>query len=324
MDGSYNVAYGLDGIFRVFGDDYLAVNWAQTFDHQAADGVFSLDAAKFRIGWERRTMKGVGYNVGVSRAGEHYDPGMGFEMRQDYTRFGNRLFYGWIPGEASFLRFHQVFLAGFLFLRNSGNSTESAELGPGWMFESKSGWGGTVQPKLYLENLTETFSLSDGVEIPGGRYTFYGMEANLQTPMGRLFFLMPNVAAGTFYDGWRVSVGTVLSWSVSSVWEVSGYYQYNKVSFPDRDQEFTAHLARLRVLGTFTTKISASAFIQYNGADDLVVANVRIRYNPREGNDLYIVYNHGVHTDRFRKAPRLPFTDNQAVMIKYTYTFNIK
>ena len=29
-DGSYNLAYGLDGVLRVAGDDYLTLQWAQT------------------------------------------------------------------------------------------------------------------------------------------------------------------------------------------------------------------------------------------------------------------------------------------------------
>ena len=321
MDGSYNIAYGLDGIFRLFGDDYLTINWAQTFEDDAANKALSLDPAKFRINWERRTWRGIGYNLDVSRAGKDYDPGMGFEIREDYTRFGNLLFYGWIPKEKSFLRLHQVYLDGFLILRNSDNSTESAEFGPGWKFESKSGWAGFIQPRLYVENLTEAFELSDDVEVPPGDYTFYGVEGNFQTPLGRLFYIIPNFTAGSFYDGWRISVGALCSWNLSPVWELSGFYQFNKVEFPGRNQELTAHLARLRLLATFTTKISASAFVQYNGADDVIVANVRIRYNPREGNDLYIVYNHGVNTDRYREVPHLPYTDTRAMMIKYSYTF---
>ena len=38
-------------------------------------------------------------------------------------------------------------------------------------------------------------------------------------------------------------------------------------------------------------------------------------FNPREGNDLYLVYNHGINTDRYRDIPPFPFTDNRAVMI---------
>lgn len=113
-------------------------------------------------------------------------------------------------------------------------------------------------------------------------------------------------------------------WSLSSTWSLSGLYQFNRIAFPDRNQQCTAQIARLRLNATFTTKLSASAFVQYNGAEDVVVANLRFRYNPREGNDLYIVYNHGVNTNRYRELPHRPFTDNRAIMIKYTYTFNVR
>jgi len=324
MDGSYNIAYGLDGIFRVFGNDYLALNWAQTFEDGAKNMFFSLDPAKFRFSWERRTLKGIGYNFGVSRAGEDYNPGMGFEMREDYLRFGNRVFYAWIPSARSFLRLHQLFLDGFLILRNSDRSTESAELGPGWLFETNSGFGGSIQPKIYVENLVEDFELTDDVLVPPGEYTFFGVEGFLNTPMGRTLSFIPNFKIGSFYDGWRISAGTYYFLNLSSTWQVSGFYEFNRVEFPDRSQMLTAHIARLKLLATFTTKLSASVFVQYNGIEDVVVANFRFRYNPREGNDFYIVYNHGINTDRYRGFPHRPFTDNRAVMLKYTYTFNVK
>ncbi len=46
---------------------------------------------------------------------------------------------------------------------------------------------------------------------------------------------------------------------------------------------------------------------------------MRLRYNFRGGNDLWIVYNEGIHAERW--DPRLPRTDNRTVMVKYTYTF---
>lgn len=324
MDGSYNVAYGLDGILRLFGDDYLTINWAQTFEDDASNRALSLDPTKFRLSWERRTRKGIGYNLNLSRAGEDYNPGMGFELREDYTRFGNRLLYGWIPSGKSFLRLHHLFMDGFVIQRNSDESTESAEFGPGWTFETKSGYGGTIQSKVYVENLADTFELTDDVDVPPGEYTFYGVEGFFQTPWGKIFSVFTDFQVGQFFDGWRITASARPLWSISSAWELSCLYQFNRVEFPDRLQEFTAHLMRLRILATFSTKFSASAFIQYNGIEDVIVANIRFRYNPQEGNDLYLVYNHGVNTDRYRQVPNLPSLDNQAIMIKYSYTFNMK
>jgi hypothetical protein len=72
-----------------------------------------------------------------------------------------------------------------------------------------------------------------------------------------------------------------------------------------------------------STKFTVSAFIQYNSANDAVIGNVRARYNPREGNDFYVVYNDGLNTDRFREELALPRTNRRTLLVKYTYTFNV-
>ena len=37
--------------------------------------------------WERRTVKGFAYAVSYSRAGRDYNPGVGFEVRNDYSHY---------------------------------------------------------------------------------------------------------------------------------------------------------------------------------------------------------------------------------------------
>jgi hypothetical protein len=266
----------------------------------------------------------MGYNFSVSRMGKDYNPGMGFEMREDYTRLGARILYGWFSSDSSFLNKHYVFLQGSVHQRNSDHSIESAEFGPGWFFETKSGFFGMFQPKMYVEDLIEVFEILDDIIVPPGKYSYYSVTGFLQTPVGRIFSLNTAFEAGSFFNGWRVTVSMLPRWSLSSTWSLSGLYQFNHIAFPDRNQQSTAQIARLRLNATFTTKFSASAFIQYNSLGNNVIANLRFRYNPREGNDFYIVYNHGVNTYRYRELPHRPFTDNRAIMIKYTYTFNVK
>jgi len=72
-----------------------------------------------------------------------------------------------------------------------------------------------------------------------------------------------------------------------------------------------------------STALSFTAFVQYNSAIDAVIANLRFRYNPREGNDLYLVYDEGFNTDRYRQDPIPPATGNRTVLLKYTYTFQL-
>jgi hypothetical protein len=42
------------------------LNWAQSFETGKDNNVASLDPARFRIGWERRTRKGLGFNEGLN------------------------------------------------------------------------------------------------------------------------------------------------------------------------------------------------------------------------------------------------------------------
>ncbi|MFQ6113926.1 MAG: DUF5916 domain-containing protein [bacterium] len=322
-DGTYNTAYGLDGIFRLFRDDYLMLNWAQSFENGREWNIVSLEPVRMRVNWERRTIKGISYNLSYSQSGDDYNPGIGFEMRDNYTRFGNSVLYGWIPGKESSLLRHQISVNGFLFLRNTDRSIESAIIGPGWEFTTKSGYSGEIAANIDYEDLREPFSLSDNIEVPAGQYTFYGLNGEFSTPMGKLFFTRAKFDAGFFYDGWRVTLGMFPQWNISSELELSSMYEFNRVTFPDRDQRFTAHIGRLRALVMLSTRFSVTAFIQYNSAIDVVITNIRFRYNPREGNDLYLVYDEGMNTDRYREEPALPFTSSRTVMLKYTYTFNL-
>jgi hypothetical protein len=321
--GDYNGAYGLDGIFRVSGEHYLSFNWAQTFENGRRNRAGSLDPARFRLGWEDRSQQGLGFNLSFSRSGADFDPGLGFEQRKDFTRFGNRILYGWISKQGSFLNSHNVFADGTIFLRNSDQSVESAAIGPGWHFFTTSAYVGEFAFKAYKESVRESFSLSDEADVPPGEYTFYGLTGYLQTNMGKPFGAEIDLYAGSFYDGWRTSVTFLPSWSLSSVFNLSGVYEFDHVEFPDRHVIFTSHLARLRLLATFTTTLSASAFVQYSGAAHGVIANVRLRFNPREGNDFYIVYNENFNTDRSRESPVLPFSSSRAILLKYSYTFNL-
>jgi hypothetical protein len=81
-------------------------------------------------------------------------------------------------------------------------------------------------------------------------------------------------------------------------------------------------VARLRTDINFSTKTSTAAFVQYNSAGDVVVLNVRFRYNPSEGTDLYVVWNESLNTDRFALTPSPPLSQRRTLLVKYARTFS--
>ena len=74
----WNTAYGIDGIFRLFGDDYLTLKWAQSFENDNNNHVVALEPFKIYANWTRRSNRGPGYNLSYSRSGDDFYPGIGY------------------------------------------------------------------------------------------------------------------------------------------------------------------------------------------------------------------------------------------------------
>ena len=54
---------------------------------------------------------------------------------------------------------------------------------------------------------------------------------------------------------------------------------------------FTGDLYSLRFGWAFSTRLTASAFVQYNDLDDEWITNLRLNLIHRPGSDLFVVYN---------------------------------
>jgi hypothetical protein len=132
-----------------------------------------------------------------------------------------------------------------------------------------------------------------------------------------------STTAGWFFDGWRLSFYASPLLKVGTDFDFGLTYYLDYVDFPEREMRFTNHILGFKGLMTLTTSTSLAAFLQYNTAIDRVIANVRFRYNPREGNDFYLVYDEGLNTDLNRLTPALPYSAGRTVLLKYTYTFRL-
>ena len=324
-NGRYNIVYGLDGAVRVAPDRFLTVKWAQTFEDER-DGPARFDfleSGLFYVQWENRSRRGLGYNVNLTRSGADYQPGMGFARRSDFTALQGWVRYGLFSPESAASNWRAPGMWGGVFVRNEDGTVESVDWNGWYYIEQKS--GATINPwaSLSYEDLREPIVFPRDTEVPAGSYTFFKVNGRYEMAPGRLLRAEVDVGAGTFYDGWEVSVGAEPTWNLSRFVEVSGAYQLNRIRFPDRNQGFDAHVFRLRAQWALNTKVSANAFVQYNSAADVVTSNVRFRYNFAEGNDLWIVYNEGRNTDRYRDRPILPVTSGRTLLLKYTHTFKI-
>jgi hypothetical protein len=128
---------------------------------------------------------------------------------------------------------------------------------------------------------------------------------------------------GGFYDGWRFQLQLDPTWNVSRNLEIGGSYEFNRIRFPDRGASLDAHVARLRIGAAANARLSATGLLQLNSVDDKLGVNLRLRYNFREGSDLWLVYDEGFNTDRDQPGgvPALPASNLRVFRIKLTHTF---
>ncbi len=319
--GNYNVNYGLDGIFKLFGDDYLNINIAQTIDSDMDVSGINHETIRLRTGWQRRSYTGLSYNFSYNYTGNLYDPAMGFQLRRNYKRFWDRISWGWQQGEESPLQRVRVSMNGALYLSNADGNLETSEVGSSVEFTWKRGDYATAEILYITEDIPSAFSLSDDVVVPAGIYRFPQAQLSYHTPRGKSLRAILRASGGGFFDGTRLTASIQPTWDPSRIVNLDLFYQLNRIDFSDRGQALTAHIVRLRTEFTFNTRLTLSSFVQFNSANDLGVLNIRFRYNPKDGNNFYLVFNETVNANRHRLSPRLPVSDNRAVMLKYDYTF---
>ena len=317
-DGELNIGYGADAGLQVTPNDYLILRWAQTYDDQQGWG---LGSGRFRTRLERSRLEGLGYYVDGIWSGEDYTPDLGFITARNFTQVTSEVSYGVLPGKGSKLRSYRGLLWGSARFRNDEKIAEILSTSAVFIYEFKSGNGGVIWNNLTFEDLPEPIVFSDDARIPVGRYTFYTFGLDFNTTPGYLLRGNANLEVGSFYDGNKITFNIGPTWNASGHLELGATYTLNEINFPGRDQQFTSHILRLRSLYSLDNHFSAQTFLQFNNTRDIILANVRLRYNFAEGNDLWLVYNDGYNTNRGAFEPELPLSSARTILLKYTYTF---
>lgn len=320
-DGSWNVAAGTDGVFRVAGDHYLTVKWAGSFRDDEPDGLDPLDRSTVYVHWQRRVNRALAYEVSTSRTGEAYDPGVGFLQRGGITLNALANYYVYTDDHALFRRVFPGFLA-FSNIREHGG-LESGQYAVWVQWETKGGSGGWIEPKVFVEDVGTPFRIGGVVDVPADRYVFADLQFAWQMNPGRPLRADIDARAGTFYDGRRAQVILSPTWNVNPRLELGATYQFTHLEFADRDQAADLHLLRFRIRTALDSRASGNAFLQYNSTTDGLDVNVRLRYNFAEGRDLWLVYNEGLLTDRTVAPGEVepPHSLARSFIVKYSHTW---
>jgi len=323
MNGDQNIAYGLDGIFRLFGDDYLNVKWSQTYDNKIENKMNSLDPSFIMVNWERRSEEGFAYNMNYTYAGQKFNPGTGFIRLGGVQGVNAGMLYGWMPGEESKLFAYNINVRAERYSRLEDGNLESMQISPGFEFNTKKNLHAEISLEYQEEGVLYDFPLSDSITVSAGNYSFLGIQGRFGTSESRVISFRGDISSGQFYDGKRTGFEIEPNINFSSSFKLSGGYEFNAIRFPQRDinNSLNIHSVNMKALYMFSTKLSVTLLAQYVNVEDELITNFRLRYNPREGNDFYLVFNDFRGVANTYSIPEKPKFFNKTIMAKYTHTF---
>ena len=304
------------GVFRakrdIGGNSYLGAMLTDRRGNGTSESAAGVDASL----WPSRTLNlqaffartlssepggdDSAYRVGMEYAGESLgligshlavgpgaDPAMGFATRSDIKRSD---LFARITLRPRILGIRKADLyPGGQYVTRSNGELQDWNLGPWLSLEWDSGERLSLFHSRTFTRIDEAFELADRVAVPTGDYAgtqrgFFG-----RTSAKRPLALSAESMFQRNYGGTLNSYGGGASLTPGSHLALSLRYNRNTVELPGGS--FVGDLVSLRLSWAFSTRLNASAFVQYNGLDKKLVSNLRLNFIHRPGSDLFVVYN---------------------------------
>ena len=314
LSTSSNSLVGFDFKYRnkalLANTDLTVDTWYQQSDTEGRSG----DSKAWGLSIDVPRQEGLAGELSFQHIEENFNPALGFVNRSDIEqltaeiRHVNRFDGWWIRRYAPGLS-HSV-------VKGLDGATQSAETALA-VVDIETDGGDELSAGLRRERdvVMEDFDIVDGVIVSPGDYTFDRAFIRFEGAGERRLALEADLSIGDFYDGTLTSVQTELDWRPSPHYLLSlGYEIYQGDLL---DGEFTSRLITVRANFAFNSKWSWTNFIQYDNLSETAGLNSRLRWNPRAGQNMYIVLNQGFERDarnRFRSS-------NTELAAKVGYTF---
>jgi hypothetical protein len=316
--------YGADGLFKLPLKSYLKLAAAKTITDSVSKSFSSTDNVRLHISMAIPNEAGFNYYLGYGIVGRDYNPALGFEERGNLRSYDGRIGYGIFPARSKYVFKHLVKLAGYRINGFASGNKESAGAEINYTGELKTGVAASAKLYYQEEVLTVPLVLSSAVSIPTGSYAFKGAKLSLNSATGQPFNTSLTADIGSYYNGNILSLITAARWDGSKTLQLQGSYRYDNIRFANGLPSFTNHLASLASVLNFTVKLSVNGLFQYDYLSNRIGSNIRLRYNAKEGNDLFIVLTNINNTNRTREIPALPALQSWLALVKYKHTFLVK
>ena len=301
-----NATAGVDADFRFFENVDANLYWART----SSPGLRGNEASyrgRFNYGGDR-----YGFELDRVVVGSNFNPEVGFVRRTDFAlssvtgRFSPRLRQGHAVRRLSWQsELEYISDAG-------GDELEDRTLSTRFDVEFNSSDEVNVSVTRRYERLPVDFTISPGVVVPAGGYSYHAFNAGYTFAQQRKVSGSMSASHGSFYGGTRTSVGYSGRVGFSPHFSVEPNVALNWVSLPYGD--FTARLVGVRFGVAPGARLGFSTLTQFNPTSNSLTSSARMRWEYTPGSELFVVYSDGRDTG----AGHFPLLQNRSIAVKVT------
>jgi len=324
-DAFNNQTVALDLVKRFKDNKWIAgVNLATTNDKRA-QGYFN-ESSMANVVINRVAALGYNQTTSVEYVGKNFRPLCGFAPDSAYVlaTTSNGYIWKWKNGGKKNLYWITNMINYKYRIVNSTHESMYTELELGSSF--KSGANIVVTPFAGREYLPYDWNINGDVTFPSGYYGYPGIKVRYDGKQTRPLNYSITTQVSGFYTGSRCNTLVNGYYAFNRNFRFTYKYEFNTIQFPAHNSQsasttFTSNLVALGFAFTQSIYFSAKALVQYDDISKTVGGNFRIRFNPKEGTDLFIVYNPRVNT-AFPELQRA-VVDQQTFIVKFTKALSL-
>ncbi len=320
-----NQSFGIDFVKRLNQQFTIEGGLINTLDNFETPDL--IESLYFHTGFFQSATKGFIYNATLDLVGQHLNPVMGYLDANDYGSVKGTIKYQWNLKNSKLLNYFYIstFNKYRWKIENGGAETIADDLYTGINFKNGAAIDISVI-EFKQDSLFFDWELDERNAISAGVYKTLNTAITLVSPQQSNYSASIYTTYGGFYGGDRLYIQPDITYWVNKHFNLSLTYEYNHITFEkylddEKNTLYESNLIRLGLVYNFTTKYSLKTYFQFDDLSQQTSTNIRFRYNPKEGTDLFIVINQGINNYRTRLDPKLPYINNQAFTIKFTKTF---
>jgi len=262
---------------------------------------------------QRNVAGGTSYAIEYRGSGAHYSPALGFVQTAGFHEGLGSLSHVWRNAASHRIREYWSSVTATGRHRLVDGRPDELAVTTAVGASTRSNWFGTLRLSGSHEHVPAAFALGGSAMVPAGSYTALSTRLQGGTPFDRRFRSEFSVERGGLYGGERTTVAIEPIWSQSRHLELSASTSLTMLALPASARQ-TQTLLRARMRVAMTQQWFAEAFVQWNSTIETRSANLRIRFNPTEGHDLWLAVD---ATDQRLLVPR------RAFVVKYSRMWTV-